>query len=86
MKCGGRFQDEKYEIVRTTNERAAFRALMLAELTEVMRMARRIATLLLMQLMLDANYQAVRAEGCSRPKVPKVRPAGAASGFSEPLE
>jgi hypothetical protein len=37
------------------------RALTLADLTEVMHMARRIAALLLLQPALDANYQAVKA-------------------------
>lgn len=37
------------------------RALTLAELTEVMHVARRIAALLLLQPALDANYQAVKA-------------------------
>jgi hypothetical protein len=39
------------------------RALTLAELTEVMHMARRIASLLLLQPALDANYQTVKAAG-----------------------
>ncbi len=37
------------------------RPLTLAELTEVMDTARRIAALLLLQPALDANYQAVKA-------------------------
>ena len=37
------------------------RALTLDELTEVMHMARRIATLLLLQPALKANYRAVKA-------------------------
>lgn len=60
MKCARTFQDRKYEFVRITNERAAFRARMLTELTEVMHIIHRIAALLLLQLALDANYQAVK--------------------------
>jgi hypothetical protein len=37
------------------------RDLTLVELTEVIHMARRIAALLLLQPVLDANYQAVKA-------------------------
>jgi hypothetical protein len=47
------------------------RPLTLAELTEVMHMARRIAALLLLQPALDANYQAVKAAAYVWPKNPK---------------
>jgi hypothetical protein len=47
------------------------RSLSLAELTEVMHMARRIAALLRLQPALDANYQAVKAAVYVWPTDPK---------------
>ncbi|HEY7313429.1 MAG TPA: type ISP restriction/modification enzyme [Gemmataceae bacterium] len=48
------------------------RALTLGELTEVMHMARRIAALLLLQPVLDANYQAVKAATYVWPKTTDI--------------